>query len=87
MVNALIDAKSTQFCNVCNAKPNEMNNMDLVKAKTENESALVVRILGLHYWIKCLKFTLHLNYKMKIKKCKEKTIEEKLTINLRKKEI
>ena len=33
VINALTGAKSTQSCNLCNVKPNEVNNIDLVKAK------------------------------------------------------
>ena len=87
VVNALTDTKSTQSCNVCNAKPSEMNNIDLVKAKVENESALTLRISGLHCWRKCWEFFLHFSYKIEIKKYKAKTIKEKLSVNLRKKEI
>jgi hypothetical protein len=87
VVNALTDTKSTQSCNVCNAKPNEMNNIDLVKAKPENESALALGISGLHCWIKCFEFIIHLSYKMDIKKYKAKTNDEKLSVKLRKKEV
>ena len=55
-----------------------MNNIDLLKAKTENDSALGLGISALHCWIKCLEFILHLSYKIEIKKYKPKKIEEKL---------
>ena len=44
VVNALTDTKSTQSCNTGHAKPNEMNNTDFVKTKTEAESALEIGI-------------------------------------------
>ena len=53
----------------------------------ENDLPLVLGILGLHCWVKCLGFILHLSYKMEIKNYKSKTIEQKLPVNLRKKEI
>ncbi|XP_065673940.1 uncharacterized protein LOC136090891 [Hydra vulgaris] len=50
----LFETKSTQSCNVCDVKPKEMNNIGLLKAKTENESALGLGGSALHCWIKCL---------------------------------
>ncbi|XP_065678116.1 uncharacterized protein LOC136093124 [Hydra vulgaris] len=87
VVSALTETKSTQSCNVCNAKPKEMSYIDLLKAKTENDSALGLGISALHCWIKCLEFILHSSYKIEIKKYKPKTIEQKLSVDLKKKEI
>ena len=33
VVNALTDTKSTQSCNVCDAKPSEMNNVKIIRKK------------------------------------------------------
>ena len=37
VVNALTDTSSTQSCNVCGAKPSEMNNLKVIRQKNQTK--------------------------------------------------
>ena len=40
VINSLTDTLSTQSCNVCGAKPSEMNKLDVIRKKKVDEMAL-----------------------------------------------
>ena len=87
VVNALTDTKSTQSCNVCDAKPSEMNNVKVIRKKKVNEYALSLGLSTLHCWLRTFEYICHLGYKMDIKKFMKKTKEEKNSVADRKKHI
>ena len=62
-INALTNTRSTQSCNVCGAKPNEMSQI-----KPANDSSCAYGISGLHSWIRFFEYILHVGYKLAIKK-------------------
>ena len=43
-VNAITDTNSSQTCNVCKAKPSEMNNLSLVRLKPLDPKAVSLEI-------------------------------------------
>ena len=53
VVNALTNTKSSASCNICGAKPSEMNKLDLVKIKPVNDDAMSLGLSSLNCWIKC----------------------------------
>ena len=69
-INALTDTKSTSTCNVCNAKPSEITNLNLVRAKPVSLEYLKYGISILHCYIRTFEFILHISYKLKNKKIK-----------------
>ena len=62
-VNAITNANSTQTCNVCGAKPSEMNNLFRVREKQINQSSLKLGLSSLHCWMRTFEYILHLSYK------------------------
>ena len=68
VLNVLTDTASTQSCNICGAKPSEMNKLEVIQGKPVNEKACELALSTLHCWIRVFKYILHLGYKMDIKK-------------------
>ena len=86
-VNAITDTNSSQTCNVCKAKPSEMNNLSLVRLKPLDPKAVSLGISSLHCWMRSFEFLLHLEYKLPIGKYYARTPEEKVLVESTKKEI
>ena len=87
VVNALTDTSSTQSCNVCGAKPSEMNNLKVIRQKKPNQEALALGISSLHCLLRTFEFILHLGYKMDIKKFRKSCSEDQISIETRKRSI
>ena len=43
-MNAITDTNSTQSCNLCSAKPSEMNKLDIIREKVCNEQAFTFHL-------------------------------------------
>jgi hypothetical protein len=84
VINALTSTASSQSCNICSAKPSEMNNIKLIRSKPVNKEALFLGLSPLHCWIRCFEYVLHLGYKMKIKSFYAKTSAQKESVKERK---
>ena len=68
VLNVLTDTASTQSCNICGAKPSEMNKLEVVRKKPVNEKACELGLSTLHCWIRVFEYILHLGCKMDIRK-------------------
>ena len=66
-VNALTDTNSSQSCNICGAKPKEMNNLSIIREKSVNAASLKLGLSPLHCWMRCFEYILHLAYKLENK--------------------
>ncbi|XP_047127601.2 uncharacterized protein LOC124808507 [Hydra vulgaris] len=86
-VNAVMALNSSQSCNVCFAKPSDMNNLVKIRMFTPDEKSLKMGISTLHCWVKLLEYVLHLGYKIKIKKYQAISEEHKLSVVEQKNEI
>ena len=84
VVNALTNTLSSQSCNVCGAKPSELNNPALIRSKPINEKALSLGLSTLHCWLRCFEYILHLGYKLDIKKFFAKSPAEKALVKSKK---
>ncbi|XP_065680193.1 uncharacterized protein LOC124806266 [Hydra vulgaris] len=84
VINALTSTTSSQSCNVCSAKPTEMNDIKLIRSKPVNKEALFFGLSPLHCWIRCFEYILHLGYKLKIRSFYAKTSEQKESVKERK---
>ena len=80
VINALTDSPSTQSCNVCGAKPTEMNNLELVRSKKVSEGALKLGVSSLHSWIRTFEYLLHVGYRKKIQKYQVRGEEDKKVV-------
>ena len=85
--NVITNTISAMRCYICNAKPTEMNNLDLVNSKVCNNSNYSFGISSLHAWIRCFEYLLHVAYNMPFKKWTANTPQRKKLHNERKEEI
>ena len=87
-INAITGTTSTSSCNLCLAKPSEMNNIDfLLQKEIVNPEAIEHGLSILHCWIRFFEFILHIGYKLDIKKWMARTEEEKRSVSTRKEKI
>ena len=84
VVNVLTNTLSSQSCNICSAKPSEMNNLNLVRSKPVNKQALALGLSTLHCWIRCFEYIIHLGYKIETKSYYARTAEQKDSVARRK---
>lgn len=68
-VNYLTDTASSN-CNICGAKPSEMNDLNAVRKKPCEEENYQFGISSLHCWIRFLECLLHIAFKLPIKSWK-----------------
>ena len=87
VVNALTDTLSTQSCNICGAKPSQMNKIDIIHEREVNLEACDLGLSTLHCWIRTFEYILHIGYKNTIKKHHARTPEEKLEVSQQKENI
>lgn len=66
--NVLTDQKSSASCNICGAKPNQMNDLNLVMSLKENKENYKFGLSTLHCWIRFMECILHIAYNMDFKK-------------------
>ena len=83
-VNAITDTKSSQSCNICSAKPNEMNDLCKIRSKPPCDEAIKLGASPLHMLLRSFECFLKIGYKMDIKKFMACTVEEKESVKLRK---
>ena len=86
-INALTNTRSTQNCNICGAKPSEMNKFEIIKEKQINDGACCYGISSLHSWIRFFEYVIHIGYRIEIKKFQARTEAEKCSLSMRKRHI
>lgn len=59
---------STESCNICDAKPLEMNNLELIKTKDCKQENYCYGISSLHCWIRFFECIIHIGYKEPIER-------------------
>lgn len=85
--NHLCNNKSSQSCFICNAKPTDMNKLDMVYERPTNAEYYKYGLSTLHAWIRFMECVLKISYNMPFKKWSAKKIDDKLKRETRKKEI
>ena len=80
-------AKSTMTCNICGAKPSEMNDLDPVIAKERDQEALQIGLSTLHAWIRMFEWILHVDYRIPLKMWAVKGEENQAVLKERKAKI
>lgn len=68
VTQVLTNTPSSSTCNVCLAKPTEMNNLQRVLQKPENEDSYRFGLSTLHAWIRFMELVLHISYNLSFKK-------------------
>jgi hypothetical protein len=82
--NAITDTASTQTCYICKATPKEMNHIDKVVGRPENEAAVQFGLSTLHAWIRCFECLLQVSYRLEIKKWRVHRDDDKAAVEERK---
>lgn len=91
----MVDAKivgyltdtSTSNCNICDAKPSQMNNFQTLAKLEINEKNFSFGLSTLHCWIRCLECVLHIAYRIPIQRTDARGIANKEIVNERKRVI
>ena len=78
---------SAASCYICEAKPSEMNNLNLVRNKSIQEGSVEYGLSTLHAWIRFMECILHISYRLKFKKWSARRPEEKIIMEESKKRI
>lgn len=77
VAQVLTDTSSSAVCTICGAKPSEMNNLDKIVSKPENETAYEYGLSTLHAWIRAMEMILHISYNLSFKKWSARTPDDK----------
>lgn len=83
--NSLTDTTSAMRCYLCNCTSKDFNDIDAMLNKQIVSDNLKFGLSSLHCWIRCFEFTLHLSYRLEIKKWQVRKGEEKESVEKRKK--
>lgn len=59
-----LTGSSTESCNICDALPTEMNDLDLINSKVCKEENYCYGISSLHCWIRFFECIIHIAYKI-----------------------
>lgn len=86
-VASYISGTSTAVCDLCKARPKEMNNIELVQKKTVNEEMYKYGLSSLHAWIRAMECLLHIAYRLDIKSWQSRGDDAKKSVDERKKKI
>ncbi|XP_043478801.1 uncharacterized protein LOC122509098 [Leptopilina heterotoma] len=65
--NAVTNTTSAMRCYLCKATSSQFNDINAMKTKEIDESALGFGLSTLHAWMRCMEFFLHVGYKMQTK--------------------
>lgn len=86
-VHTYISETSTAVCDLCKARPSEMNQLDVVRLRTVQEDLLKYGLSSLHAWIRSMECLLHIAYKLETKSWQAKGEEMKQKVRERKETI
>lgn len=86
-IHSMISQTSGAVCDICLARPVEMNNLALIKGKTKNGDMYQYGLSSLHAWIRAMECLLHISYRLDVKKWQIKGEEMKKRVAERKKEV
>lgn len=87
VAQVLTDTSSSSVCTICGARPREMNDLNKVSSKPENEEAFQYGLSTLHAWIRFMETILHISYNLEFKKWSATTPENKILKEEKKKSV
>ncbi|KAH9644351.1 hypothetical protein HF086_003136 [Spodoptera exigua] len=76
-VHSIISGTSAAVCDLCKARPSEMNNLEEVRAKPVNTDVYKHGFSSLHAWSRSMECLLHISYRMDTKSWQAKGDESK----------
>lgn len=85
VVKTLTNTSSCSVCTICNATPKQMNDLQKITARPENDSAFKYGLSTLHAWIRCMEMILHISYHLEFQKWSATTQEHKELKKMKKK--
>lgn len=68
VVNILTNQASSRSCNICKAKPKDMNNLSYVRSIKPDEQKYNFGLSTLHCWMRFMECLLHISYNLDFKK-------------------
>lgn len=68
VAQVLTNTPSSASCTICKATPTQMNNLERVAARPEDENAFKYGLSTLHAWIRCMEMILHIGYNSEFQK-------------------
>uniref|UniRef100_A0A1Y1LT63 Uncharacterized protein n=1 Tax=Photinus pyralis TaxID=7054 RepID=A0A1Y1LT63_PHOPY len=63
----ITDTSAASICNICLAKPTEMNKLSEVFSRPAQENVYKYGLSSFHMWIRCMECILHISYNMDFK--------------------
>lgn len=66
--NVLTEQQSSSSCNICGAKPKDMNNLERLRELECKEEYYKFGLSTLHCWIRFMEYLLHIGYNLDFKK-------------------
>lgn len=85
--NIITNTSSSMRCYICNATPKEMNNLNLIRTKTNNNEYCQLGLSTLHCLIRTFECLIHIAYRRDFKSWQVKSTEHKKLFEERKKQI
>lgn len=85
-ITSILSGTSTQRCDICNATPKEMNNLDLIATKAVDTDLCKYGMSSLHSWIRFMECILHISYRLEFKTWIAKN-ENKILMEAKKREV
>ncbi|KAH9629716.1 hypothetical protein HF086_001529 [Spodoptera exigua] len=67
-ISSYLSDTSSAVCDICKAKPSEMNNLKSLAQKENNEEVFQYGMSSLHAWIRSMECLLHIAYRLDFKK-------------------
>ncbi|KAG6462459.1 hypothetical protein O3G_MSEX013270 [Manduca sexta] len=67
-ITSYLSETSTVVCDICKAKPTQMNNLESHNLRDNDEEMYQYGLSSLHAWIKCMECLLHIAYRLEVKK-------------------
>lgn len=79
-----VTSTSSQCCYICGATPSQMNKLNAVLQKIENEGTFQFGLSILHAYIRFFEYFLHMSYRLEIRKWQARTAEHKQLVQEKK---
>lgn len=86
-ITSQLSNTSTATCDICKAKPSEMNDIDIVLQRSPSEDIYKFGLSSLHARIRCMECILHIAYRLDFKQWQAKGETLKQQLAIRKKNI
>ena len=87
VANALSNTRSQQTCNLCGANPRDMNDLEMVSARSVQHEVTQYGLSPLHAWIRCFEALLKISYRLSLRIWQVRRPEDKEIVSQKKRRI